>query len=102
MKTIKFTNDNIEKIKSGNKTATSRTFRLEDGWYKVDNTLEVELKGYYYESIYHMKDHEAWAVSEGYEDWQDFYENCLFSHTKNFMGGYSSLYIYQIINKKIC
>lgn len=102
MKTIKFTKGNIEKIKSGNKTATSRTFKLEDGWYKVDETLQIEIRGYHYESVYLMKDHETWAISEGYESWEDMYMNCLFKHTRDFMEGHRDLYIYQITNKKIC
>lgn len=93
---MKFLPDNIEKIKSGKKTATSRTFKLPDGVYNIDYELIISITGYHYDSINKMKDKEKWAVAEGFENFADFYQNCAFKHTKDFMNGKRDIWIYKI------
>ena len=93
---MKFTKDNILKIKQGRKTATSRTYRIPDGESKIDDELTIFIKGYYYSNIFQMKNYQSWAIEEGFESWQDMYENCVFKHTKDFMDGYISMWIYKI------
>ncbi len=90
---------NIEKIKSGRKTATSRTQQLESGLYKLpDGTLIEVGPGGYYSGIDKLKDPNDWAKQEGFADLEDLKENASFDHTKNFAKGTrkKGLFIYKI------
>lgn len=95
-KPIQMQPDNINKIMSGEKTATSRTFKVEDGTYRMPNGVDINLKGSYYSNISQMKDPEAWAKAEGFKSLEDMRNNAKYSHTKDFINGKRGLYIYQI------
>jgi len=115
-KTIKMQLDNIEKIKSNNKTITNRTEKFDDGIYTLVDNTRVELKymgeakvGIAYDArnkeipvvnikISNFETHEwngdQFAQAEGFKDWNDFKQNNKFSD--NFINGKQSRYVYDI------
>ena len=115
-KTIKMQLDNIEKIKSNNKTITNRTEKFDDGIYTLVDNTRVELKymgeakvGIAYDTrnkeipvvnikISNFETHEwsgdQFAQAEGFKDWNDFKQNNKFSD--NFINGKQSRYVYDI------
>lgn len=94
---IKFTKPNIKKILEGTKTATSRTFELKDGVYRIKDTdTYVKLTGRYYRSVHEMIRPISWCVAEGYKGWDDMYKNAIFKHTREFMENRRGLWIYRI------
>lgn len=96
--TLKLQPDNIEKILKGSKTATSRTFKVADGTYQLDNNTIMDIKGVEYPNISNMKNPEAWAKAEGFDSLEDMSKNAKFQHTKDFISGKRGLFIYTITN----
>lgn len=86
--------DNIEKIKSGIKTATTRTYPIKAGEYTLpDGTnvvVEKDTKPVWFKDL---KDPEAYAKSEGFESVVDMRKNAKFSTTKQFLDGKIQLHI---------
>lgn len=117
-KTIKMQPDNVEKIKSGKKTITNRTEKIDDGVYILSDNTKVRLKyigeaksGIAYDTrgkeipVVNIKvsnfETDEWsgdqfAQAEGFKDWNDFKQNNKFS--ENFINGKQSRYIYSIEN----
>lgn len=95
---LKLQPDNIEKILSGDKTATSRTFKVTDGTYQLDDNTIIDIKGTGYPNISDMKNSEAWAKAEGFKSLEDMSKNAKFQHTKDFIAGKRGLFIYTITN----
>lgn len=119
IKQIEMQPDNINKIKSGQKTITNRTYQLEDGKYKLPDKsiVEIKLLGSFKVnndqksdllesklSVYGENDglqqaanistKDEYARAEGFEDWEDFVQNNKFS--KNFVNGNENRFVYSI------
>lgn len=112
---IKMQPDNVEKIKSGEKTITNRTEkeRLNDGIYILPDGTKVEVK-LLGKAKFDLADktnsdsgtiefgeplEEDWSLdeyakAEGFKDWKDFEQNNKFS--QNFINGKQSRYVYSI------
>ena len=57
---------NIEKIKTGEKTVTSRTDNLESNAFLLTDGTKIEIENRtYYPNISHMENPESWAKKEG-------------------------------------
>lgn len=86
--------DNIEKIKSGAKTATTRTYPIKAGEYSLpDGTkviVENDTKPVWFKDL---KDQEAYARAEGFESVADMRKNAKFPTTKQFIDGKIQLHI---------
>jgi len=96
-KPLKMTLANEDKIKKGEKKATSRTFELAPGKYVLPKGTVIQLKGGFAESIDKLDDPNLWARMEGFEDLEDFKKNAAFKHTKEFIDGKGpGLYIYKL------
>ena len=95
--------DNIEKIKAGQKTATTRTFPVKPGRYALPDGTEVETRGgtrpLHFKDL---KDPEAYARAEGFESIDDMRKNAKFKSTKDFLHGKRPLYIstFSLVNQQ--
>lgn len=113
--TLSMQPDNIAKIKSGQKTITNRTDKLENGVYVLPDGSKIELtlqgvgkigtipKGGGEMLVVNVEEDkwsstewtgDSFAEAEGFKDWADFEKNNKFS--KNFINGTQSRYIYGI------
>ncbi len=91
---------NQEKIRTGEKTVTSRNHKLPEGRYEMgDQLVDVKLLGSY-PTVDQMRDPEAWARAEGFESLADMRQNAAFEHTKDFIDGKPgapALHIYSVL-----
>lgn len=90
MKTLKMLPSNIEKIKQGIKTTTLRTYHLEDGLYRLDEstTIEIKCRGF----LSYKETGEAIIKSEAFDTPQ-------FQSTKDFLLGKRKLFVYDIVRQ---
>lgn len=96
-KTLEMKPDNIDKIKSGEKTVTSRNSELNLGLYELPDGTIIEItKKTYYNDINEMRDPEAWAKAGGFKSLADARQNAKFEHTKKFIRGKGPLWIYNL------
>lgn len=88
--------DNVKKILSGEKTATSRTKELKNGRYRLPDGSIISLSGSFVSNIDQLSDPESWANAEGFQSLSAFRKNAKYQHTKDFIDGKRGLYIYRI------
>lgn len=90
--------DNIKKIKSGRKDVTTRTKFLQQGYYKLPDGTVVHISGRKVEDFTKLSSErqEDWAKREGFDSLEDAKENAKFKHTRDFIEGKRSLYVYKI------
>jgi hypothetical protein len=104
---IKMSSDNVEKIKSGVKTLTSRNFIIKNGIYQTENaegnTIPVELKLYKSITVNDLNTQdkkEYYAKNEGFASWIDLMEKVMYGQTRTlrpeFLEGNQKVNVYRI------
>jgi hypothetical protein len=92
--------DNIEKIKTGAKVVTNRTYNLKEGIYKLPDGTRVHVKPLGKARVIGdevvfdngaTRSKDAFAKADGFQDWEDFVQNDKFS--KMFIQGKQSRFI---------
>jgi peptidyl-tRNA hydrolase len=98
IKDLQMQDENIDKIKEGSKTATSRSYELELGLYKISPETVIEITGKtHYNSIDDMVSQEAYAIAEGFDSLADFKKNNKFKHVQNFLEGRGDIWVYDFV-----
>ena len=106
-KEVKMQSYNVDKIKNGSKTTTSRNFKIRDGVYKLvnkdDNNIFAEVKFYKQLSVLDLdtkQKKDAYAKAEGFKDWLDLEYNIEMGYTKtltkDFLEGNQKVFVYTI------
>lgn len=103
---LKFEPDNIEKIMSGKKTTTNRTFKIPSGTYDIGegNLAEIEYLGEAKVNKGNVNPgvllgnttipFDKFAQDEGFQSWADFEQNNKFS--ANFISGRETRHLYKV------
>jgi len=106
---IKMQSYNVEKIKSGEKTLTSRTYIIKNGVYQTENAegnvIPIELSLYKAITVNDLntpEKKEYYAKNEGFASWMDLMEKISTGQTRTlrpeFLEGNQKVYVYKIKN----